>query len=144
MRTKATLSEPSVNALLADTSTALLAGNLAQIEKQLKLIPSSFQTSNLNMKSHTQHINKMYNRKQTFMSISFSINTQRTTQNHEFESNSSINPNICTWVFLHSSLHALSSSASPYVTIHNEGVYISFPSCALKLSNLELNSVYLH
>jgi hypothetical protein len=46
MRTKAILSEPFVNALLADTSTALLAGTLAQIEKQLKLIPSPFQTSN--------------------------------------------------------------------------------------------------
>jgi hypothetical protein len=112
MRTKATLSKPSVNALLADNSTALLAGILAQIEKQLKLIPSSFQTSNSNMKSYTQHIKQMYNRKQTFMSISFNINTQRTTQNHEFESNSSINPNICTWVFLHSSLHALLNNAS--------------------------------
>ena len=30
--------------------------SLAQIEKQLKLIPSPFQTSNSNMKSHTQHI----------------------------------------------------------------------------------------
>jgi hypothetical protein len=29
-----------------------------------------------------------------------------------------------------------------YLTIHNEGVYISFPSCALKLSNLEFNSIY--
>jgi hypothetical protein len=46
MRTKVTLSEPFVNALLADTSTALLAGTLAQIEKQLKLIPFSSQTSN--------------------------------------------------------------------------------------------------
>jgi hypothetical protein len=46
MRTKATLSEPFVNALLADNSTALLAGTLVQIEKQLKLIPTSFQTSN--------------------------------------------------------------------------------------------------
>jgi hypothetical protein len=50
----------------------------------------------------------MHNRKQTFMSISFNINTQRITQNHEFESTSSINPNICTWGFLHSSLCALS------------------------------------
>ena len=49
----------------------------------------------------------MYNRKKTFMSISFSINTQRTTQNHEFESTLSINPNIYTWVFLHRSLRAL-------------------------------------
>jgi hypothetical protein len=78
MRTKATLSEPSVNALLVDNSTALLAGILTQIEKQLKLIPSSSQTSNPTMKSYTQHIKKMYNRKKTFMSISFSINTQRT------------------------------------------------------------------
>ena len=46
MRTKSKLPESFVNALLADTSTALLAGTLAQIEKQLKLIPStSFQTS---------------------------------------------------------------------------------------------------
>jgi hypothetical protein len=37
-----TTSEPFVNALLADNSTALLAGTLAQIEKQLKLIPFSF------------------------------------------------------------------------------------------------------
>jgi hypothetical protein len=28
--------------------------------------------------------------------------------------------------------------------LYNEGVYIPFPSCALKLSNLELNSIYLH
>jgi hypothetical protein len=46
MRTKDNLSElsetkplnPFVNALLADNSTALLAGTPAQIEKQLKLI----------------------------------------------------------------------------------------------------------
>ena len=74
----------------------------------------------------------MYNRKQTFMSIT-SIHREQ-TKNHEFESNSSINPNIYTWVFLHSSLHALLL----YVTIHNEGVYIPFPSCALKLSNIHI------
>ena len=28
------------------------------------------------------------------------------------------------------------------VTMHNEGVYIPFPSCALQLSSLELNSIY--
>jgi hypothetical protein len=55
----------------------------------------------------------------------------------------SINPNICTWVFLHSSLHALlcssnNAASSHNVTIHNEGVYIPFPSCALKLSNLHI------
>ena len=94
------------------------------------------------MKSYTQHIKQMYNRKQTFMSISLSINTQRTTQNHEFESISSINQNICTWVFLHISLHALAPMLHNNVTIHNEGVYIPFPSCALKQSNLELNSIY--
>jgi hypothetical protein len=66
MRTKVKLYESFVN--------ALLAGNLAQIEKQLKLIPSSLQTSNSNMKSYTQHIKKMYNMKKTFMSISFNIN----------------------------------------------------------------------
>ena len=32
--------------------------------------------------------------------------------------------------------------SSANVTIYNEGVYIPFPSCALKLSNLELNSIY--
>jgi hypothetical protein len=48
MKTKAISSEPFINALLADTSTALLVGTLAQIEKQLKLIPSSSQTSNSN------------------------------------------------------------------------------------------------
>jgi NAD-specific glutamate dehydrogenase len=78
MRTKATLSEPSVNALLADTSIALLAGILVHIEKQLKLIPTSSQTSNSNMKSYTHHIKQMYNRKKTYMSISFNINIQRT------------------------------------------------------------------
>ena len=31
------------------------------------------------------------------------------------------------------------SNASNYVIMHNEGVYIPFPSCALKQSNLELN-----
>jgi hypothetical protein len=39
-------------------------------------------------------------------------------------------------------LYALINNFHSYVTIHNEGVYISFPSCALKLSNLELNSIY--
>jgi len=36
----------------------------------------------------------------------------------------------------------LCSNASNYVTMHNEGVYIPFPSCALKQSNLELNYIY--
>jgi hypothetical protein len=52
----------------------------------------------------------------------------------------SINPNNCAWVFLHSSLHALAllTMLLHNVTIHNEGVYISFPSCSLKLSNLHI------
>jgi hypothetical protein len=46
MGTKDTLSESFINALLADNLTALLAGTLVQIEKQLKLIHTSLQTSN--------------------------------------------------------------------------------------------------
>jgi hypothetical protein len=38
----------------------------------------------------------------------------------------------------YSSLHALMLLLNN-VTIHNESVYIPFPSCALKISNLELN-----
>jgi len=34
-------------------------------------------------------------------------------------------------------------NAQDYVTIHNEGVYILFPSFFLKLSNLIFNSTYL-
>ena len=34
-------------------------------------------------------------------------------------------------------------NAQDYVTMHNEGVYIPFPSFFLKLSNLILNSIYL-
>jgi hypothetical protein len=54
MRTKAIYlsfqrqtSEPFVNALLADNSTALLAGTLAQIEKQLKLISLTLSLSQI-------------------------------------------------------------------------------------------------
>jgi hypothetical protein len=96
------------------------------------------------MKSYTQHIKHMYNRKQTFMSISINTHTQRTTQRHESESTSSINPNNCTWVFLHSSL--LLFYAPMLLTMlqcTNEGVYIPFPSFFQKLSNLILNSIYL-
>jgi hypothetical protein len=50
MRTKAKLPESFVNALLADISTALLAGTLSQIEKQLKLIPLPFP-----LRFQTQH-----------------------------------------------------------------------------------------
>jgi hypothetical protein len=41
------------------------------------------------------------------------------------------------------SLLCSNASNSDKVTMHNEGVYIPFPSCALQLSNLELNSIYL-
>jgi hypothetical protein len=43
-------------------------------------------------------------------------------------------------VLLHSSLHSLALPASElnYFTMYNEGVYIRFPSCSLKLSNREL------
>jgi hypothetical protein len=82
----------------------------------------------------------MYNRKQTFMSISTSIHREQ-TQNHEFESIFSINSSICTWVFLHNSLLLLCSSWI-MIQMYNEGVYIPFPSCAQELSSLELNSIY--
>jgi hypothetical protein len=39
--------EPFVNTLIADNSTALLAGTLAKIEKQLKLIPLLFSLSQI-------------------------------------------------------------------------------------------------
>jgi hypothetical protein len=41
-------------------------------------------------------------------------------------------------VFLHSSLHALALLPLIMLQMHNEGVYILFPSCALKLSNLHI------
>jgi hypothetical protein len=41
-------------------------------------------------------------------------------------------------------LYALCSIDIIILQLYNEGVYIPFPSCALKLSNLELNSIYLH
>ena len=91
------------------------------------------------MKSHTQHIKKMYNRKQTFMSISFSINTQRTTQTMNLNQILlliQISVHGCSYTVLCMLLLLLLQN---YVTMHNEGVYIPFPSCALKQSNLELN-----
>ena len=45
--------------------------------------------------------------------------------------------NFCTWSLLYSSLLPLYALQN-YVTIYNEGVYIMFPSCALKLSNLHI------
>jgi hypothetical protein len=43
-----------------------------------------------------------------------------------------------------SMLSSLCSMLIIILQLYNESVYISFPSCALKLSNLELNSIYLH
>jgi hypothetical protein len=42
------------------------------------------------------------------------------------------------------SICSFSSSSSEFnnLQMHNEGVYILFPSCALKQSTLELNSIY--
>ena len=46
--------------------------------------------------------------------------------------------NFCTWSLLHNSLLLLYALHHANVTIHNEGVYIPFPSCSLKLSNLHI------
>jgi hypothetical protein len=66
------------------------------------------------------------------------MHTQRIYEHHESESQPScINSEL---LYMGS---ATQLSASPMlfldnVTIHNEGVYIPFPSCALKLSNLHI------
>jgi hypothetical protein len=84
----------------------------------------------------------MYNRKQTFMSLSFSTNTQRTTQTMNLNQS---------FLLIQMSVHGCFYTALCFfllqmllnnVTMHNEGVYIPFPSCALQLSSLELNSIY--
>jgi hypothetical protein len=75
MRTKATLSEPSVYALLADTSTALLARISGSDRETIETHSYFLSDFNSNMKSYTQPIKHLYNMEQTFMSISFSINT---------------------------------------------------------------------
>jgi hypothetical protein len=46
--------------------------------------------------------------------------------------------NFYTWSLLHHSLLLLYALHHNNVTIHNEGVYIPFPSCTLKLSNLHI------
>jgi hypothetical protein len=69
------------------------------------------------------------------------MHTQRIYEHHESESQlSCINSEL---LYMESatqlSASPLCSSSSSYnVTIHNEGVYILFPSCALKLSNLDI------
>jgi hypothetical protein len=85
------------------------------------------------------------------MSITFNNIHREPTQRHEFESEFfPINSNLCTWVYSNYNFSLLSSVCSlahnlhhlhhlhHNVTIHNEGVYIPFPSCALKLSNLSI------
>jgi hypothetical protein len=47
--------------------------------------------------------------------------------------------NFCTWNSVIQLSASLLCSPHAYVTIHNEGVYIPFPSCALKLSNLHIH-----
>jgi hypothetical protein len=54
MRTKETLSEPSVNALLADTSTALLAGISGSDRETIETHSYFLSDFNSNMKSYTQ------------------------------------------------------------------------------------------
>ena len=93
------------------------------------------------MKSHAPHIqSKCITRKKTFMTIT-SIHRENNT-NHELESKlHSINSNACTWVFfIQYFLLALLFSWVDNNTMHNEGVYICFPSWTSKLSNLDLNS----
>ena len=99
------------------------------------------------MKSYTQHIKQMYNKKKTFMIISSNINTQRTNRKPwiwiklflliQISVHGCSYTTLC-MLFLFSAMLIIFHN----VTIHNEGVYIPIPSCALKLSNLEFNSIY--
>ena len=77
-----------------------------------------------------------------FMSLSFNTNTQRTTQTMNLNQR---------FLLIQMSVHGCFYTALCFfllqmllnnVTMHNEGVYIPFPSCALQLSSLELNSIY--
>ena len=81
-----------------------------------------------------------------FMSLSFSTNTYRTTQTTNLNQSFLLIQMFvhgCSYTTLYTLL--LSSTMLLHnVTMHNEGVYIPFPSCALQLSSLELNSIYLH
>jgi hypothetical protein len=72
------------------------------------------------------------------MSISTS-NTQRTTQTMNLNQNSSINSNISTWVFLHSSLLSFSCSFRIILQCTMRVSISVFPPTP-KLSNLELKS----
>jgi hypothetical protein len=80
----------------------------------------------------------MYDRKQTFMSI--------TSIHREITQTMKLNQSFL--LLIQMSVHGCSSYNSLYallswidnVTQYNEGVYIRFPSWTLKLSNLKLNS----
>jgi hypothetical protein len=112
---KCYLSETSVNALLVDTLTALLAGILGSDRETIETHSLSLSDFNSTMKSYTQHIKQMYNRKANIHE--HNINAQRTTPNHEFESTLSINSNAYTWVFLHNSLYALLLNAQDSIML---------------------------
>jgi hypothetical protein len=76
------------------------------------------------------------------MSLSFSTNTQRTTQTMNL--NQSF---LLIQIFEHGCFYTalyffLIQMLLNNVTMHNEGVYIPFPSCAIQLYSLELNSIY--
>jgi hypothetical protein len=83
----------------------------------------------------------MYDRKQTFMSIT-SIHretTQTMNLNQSFLLLIQMPVHGCSsYKFSACSFSSLNAQAN--VTMYNEGVYIRFPSWTLKLSNLELNS----
>jgi hypothetical protein len=82
------------------------------------------------------------------MSITFNMHTQRTIRHHEFESKLflliQISVHGCFQLQLSALFSMLYALFIIILQLYNEGVYIPFPSCALKLSNLELNSIYLH
>ena len=84
----------------------------------------------------------MYNRKQTFMSLSFSTNTQRTTQTMNLNQSFLLIQMFVHGFFYIALCFFLLQMLLNNVTMHNEGVYIPFPSCALQLYSLELNSIY--
>jgi hypothetical protein len=76
------------------------------------------------------------------MSLSFSTNTQRTTQTMNFNQSFLLIQMSVHGCFYRALYFFLLQMLLNNVTMHNEGVYIPFPSCALQLSRLELNSIY--
>jgi hypothetical protein len=77
-----------------------------------------------------------------FMSLSFSTNTQRTTQTMNLNQSFLLIQMSVHGCFYTSLCFFLLQILLNNVTMHNEGVYIPFPSCALQLSSLELNFIY--